>query len=159
MNSQFVKKNSYKISNISKKHDNKNIRENKDKTMINKFIISNQEFMKNYRKNHSKTPNKIKRQNPMFLINKNIETKKRSNSKKNIKREINHISSYNSRPLSSSNISKNNNINKYNTKNRINKPNYISNQYQYNYKKNTNKLFSEAIILFQTDSIQTKNLI
>ena len=89
----------------------------------------------------------------MFLINKNIETKKRSNSKKNIKREINHISSYNSRPLSSSNISKNNNINKYNTKNRINKPNYISNQNQYNYKKNTNKLSrSESFSILRSNN-------
>ena len=122
MNSRVIKKNSNMISNMSKKQDNKNIRDNKDKTMINKFIINNQEFMKNYRKKHSKTPNKIKRQNPMFLINKNSEIKRHSNSKKNIKAEINNpISSYNTRPPSSSNISKNNNINKYNTKNRINK--------------------------------------
>ena len=109
MNSRVIKKNSNMISNMSKKQDNKNIRDNKDKTMINKFIMNNQEFMKNYRKKHSKTPNKIKRQNPIFLINKNSETKRHSNSKKNIKAEINNpISSYNTRQPSSSNISKNN---------------------------------------------------
>ena len=141
MNSRVIKKNSNMISNMSKKQDNKSIRDNKDKTNFNKFIINNQEFMKNYRKKHSKTPNKIKRQNPMFLINKNSETKRHSNSKKNIKAEINNpISSYNTRPPSSSNISKNNNINKYNTKNRINKSNNISNQNQFCNKKNANKL-------------------
>ena len=47
----------------------KNVKENKDKTMINKFLMSNQEFMNNYRKKHSKTPNKVRRQNHMFVIN------------------------------------------------------------------------------------------
>ena len=154
MNSRVIKKNSNMISNMSKKQDNKNIRDNKDKTMINKFIINNQEFMKNYRKKHSKTPNKIKRQNPMFLINKNSETKRHSNSKKNIKAEINNpISSYNTRPPSSSNISKNNNINKYNTKNRINKSNNISNQNQFCNKKNANKLSrSESFSILRSNN-------
>ena len=48
MNSGCIKKNSYIISNLSQKHYNKKIKENKDKTMINKFIMSNQEFMNNY---------------------------------------------------------------------------------------------------------------
>ena len=154
MNSRVIKKNSNMIPNMSKKQDNKNIRDNKDKTMINKFIINNQEFMKNYRKKHSKTPNKIKRQNPMFLINKNSETKRHSNSKKNIKAEINNpISSYNTRPPSSSNISKNNNINKYNTKNRINKSNNISNQNQFCNKKNANKLSrSESFSILRSNN-------
>jgi len=154
MNSRVIKKNSNMISNMSKKQDNKNIRDNKDKTMINKFIINNQEFMKNYRKKHSKTPNKKKRHNPMFLINKNSETKRHSNSKKNIKAEINNpISSYNTRPPSSSNISKNNNINKYNTKNRINKSNNISNQNQFCNKKNANKLSrSESFSILRSNN-------
>ena len=127
MNSQVIKKNSYMISNMGKKQDNKNIRDNKDKTMINKFIINNQEFMKNYRKKHSKTPNKIKRQNPMFLINKNSETKRHSNSKKNIKAEINNpISSYNTR---------------------------LSNQNQFCNKKNANKLSrSESFSILRSNN-------
>ena len=72
--------------------------------MINKFLMSNQEFMNNYRKKHSKTPNKLRRQNQMFLINKNSETKKRSKSKKNL------ISPYNNKLLAPNNIYKNKKI-------------------------------------------------
>ena len=113
-----MKKNSYIISNISQKHYNKKIKENKDKTMINKFIMSNQEFMNNYRKKHSKTPNKVRRQNHMFVINKNSESKKRSNSKKNI------ISPNKNKQFVSNNISKSKNISKNNSKNLV-KNNYF----------------------------------
>ena len=118
MNSGCIKKNSYIISNISQKHYNKKIKENKDKTMINKFIMSNQEFMNNYRKKHSKTPNKVRRQNHMFVINKNSESKKRSNSKKNI------ISPNKNKQFVSNNISKSKNISKNNSKNLV-KNNYF----------------------------------
>ena len=119
MNSREIKKNSFNIANRVKNNDNKH----KDRNMINKFIVNNQEFMKNYRKKHSKTPNKIRRQNPMFLINKNSEIKKHSHSKKNLLKENNpQISSYNKKPSSySNNLKKNNNITIYNSKNKINK--------------------------------------
>jgi hypothetical protein len=81
MNSQYKKKNQYFFSNRSSNQDIKNNRENKEKNMINKFLLNNKEFMKNYRKKYSKTPNKLKAQNSMFLNNKNINIGRYSNSK------------------------------------------------------------------------------
>ena len=82
MNSKNIKKNSYFFSNRSPNKDIKNNRENKDKNMMNQFLLNNQEFMKNYRKKYSKTPNKLKRQNPIFINNKNINIARYTNSKK-----------------------------------------------------------------------------
>ena len=158
MNTRCIKKNSYNISNRGQKQDNKNIRENKEKTMINKFVVSNQEFMNNYRKKQSKTPNKVKRQNPIFLINKNSETKKNSNSKKNIKRENNKpFSSYNNKPSSSSDVY--DNITKYDLKSTINNSDNKCDQNQYNNNKNTHKLTrSESFSILRADnSIFNKN--
>ena len=120
MNSQYKKKNQYFFSNRSSNQDIKNNRENKEKNMINKFLLNNKEFMKNYRKKYSKTPNKLKAQNSMFLNNKNINIGRYSNSKKK-----NKIPSYNSKQ----NLFFNNNTNhkisksKSNSKNRLNKSN------------------------------------
>ena len=120
MNYQYKKKNQYIFSNRSSNQDIKNNRENKEKNMINKFLLNNKEFMKNYRKKYSKTPNKLKAQNSMFLNNKNINIGRHSNSKKK-----NKIPSYNSKQ----NLFFNNNTNhkisksKSNSKNRLNKSN------------------------------------
>ena len=159
MNSKCTKKNSYIISNREQKQNNKYKHENKDKNIINKFLVNNQEFMKNYRKKHSKTPNKIRRQNPMFLINKNSETKKHSHSKKNIFQENNNkIFSYNNKPISYYNNSKDKKITKYNTKSRINKSSTRQNKKLYSKTNNSNKLTrSESFsILRSNNSISNK---
>ena len=120
MNSKNVKKNSYFFSNRSPKKDIKNNHENKDKNLINQFLLNNQEFMKNYRKKYSKTPNKLKRQNPMFVNNKNINIVRYSNSKKK-----NKLTSYRSQQILfyNNNINHKNSKSKSNSKTKINKSN------------------------------------
>ena len=146
MNSLSLKKNSYLVSHLSQKHYIKNVKENKDKTMINKFLMSNQEFMNNYRKKHSKTPNKLRRQNQMFLINKNSETKKRSKSKKNL------ISPYNNKLLAPNNIYKNKKIFQNNSKNLSNNNNYyrfintkLSRSESFSIIRSNNSIFNNSI--------------
>ena len=146
MNSLSLKKNSYLVSQLSQKHYIKNVKENKDKTMINKFLMSNQEFMNNYRKKHSKTPNKLRRQNQMFLINKNSETKKRSKSKKNL------ISPYNNKLLAPNNIYKNKKIFQNNSKNLSNNNNYyrfintkLSRSESFSIIRSNNSIFNNSI--------------
>ena len=120
MNSKNVKKNSYIFSNRSPKKDIKNNHENKDKNIINQFLLNNQEFMKNYRKKYSKTPNKLKRQNPMFVNNKNINIVRYSNSKKK-----NKLTSYRSQQILfyNNNINHKNSKSKSNSKTKLNKSN------------------------------------
>ena len=120
MNSKNVKKNSYIFSNRSPKKDIKNNHENKDKNLINQFLLNNQEFMKNYRKKYSKTPNKLKRQNPMFVNNKNINIVRYSNSKKK-----NKLTSYRSQQIlyHNNNINQKNSKSKSNSKTKLNKSN------------------------------------
>ena len=156
MNSREVKKNSYIAYYRDQKQNNKYSQENKDRNLINKFIMSNQEFMKNYRKKQSKTPNKLRRQNPMFLINKNSETKKRSYSKKNMLRgNYNHNSSYNNKQIyyNNDNPNKNQNLVKYNSKNRINKSSNRFNFKQFNNSQNNNKLTrSESFSILRSNN-------
>ena len=120
MNSKNVKKYSYIFSNRSPKKDIKNNHENKDKNLINQFLLNNQEFMKNYRKKYSKTPNKLKRQNPMFVNNKNINIVRYSNSKKK-----NKLTSYRSQQILfyNNNINHKNSKSKSNSKTKLNKSN------------------------------------
>ena len=121
MNSQCKKKNSFISSNRRKKQDNKSNIENKDKNMMNKYLLNNKEFMKNYRRKYSKTPSRIRKQSPTFQINKNLISSKYSNTKKNNLNENILISSYNNKPNYFYNNSKNNNKSKISSKNRLSK--------------------------------------
>ena len=136
MNSKNVKKNSYFFSTRSPNQGIKNNRENRDKNLMNKFLLNNQEFMKNYRKKYSKTPNKLRRQNPMFLNNKNINIARYSNSKK--KNKI--TSNQGQQNLFYNNVNQRNIMSKSNSKSRISKSNNKHNKQNNTYNRTLNKL-------------------
>ena len=137
MNSHLKKKNSYNGSNRKLKQDNKDNIKAKDKKLMNKFILNNQELINNFRKKNSKTPNKVRKQSPSFLINnKKIDSAKLSRTKKN---NLNEIDSYNM-------IKKSNLLSAKNNKNRKNKSNNNSQQ------KNKNNNISNSNVLSRSES-------
>ena len=157
MNSKNIKKNSYFFSNISPNKDIKNNRENKDKNMMNQFLLNNQEFMKNYRKKNSKTPNKLKRQNPIF-INKNINIARYTNSKKK-----NKLTSYRSQQNlfynNNNNIKQKNSKSKSNSKNKLSKSNNKYNKQNSSSNRSLNKLTrSESFSILRNNKNNLDNI-
>ena len=158
MNSKNIKKNSYFFSNRSPNKDIKNNRENKDKNMMNQFLLNNQEFMKNYRKKYSKTPNKLKRQNPIF-INKNINIARYTNSKKK-----NKLTSYRSQQNlfynnNNNNIKQKNSKSKSNSKNKLSKSNNKYNKQNSSSNRSLNKLTrSESFSILRNNKNNLDNI-
>ena len=158
MNSKNIKKNSYFFSNGSPNKDIKNNRENKDKNMMNQFLLNNQEFMKNYRKKYSKTPNKLKRQNPIF-INKNINIARYTNSKKK-----NKLTSYRSQQNlfynnNNNNIKQKNSKSKSNSKNKLSKSNNKYNKQNSSSNRSLNKLTrSESFSILRNNKNNLDNI-
>ena len=158
MNSKNIKKNSYIILNREQKQNNKYKHENKDKNIINKFLVNNQEFMKNYRKKYSKTPNKLKRQNPIF-INKNINIARYTNSKKK-----NKLTSYRSQQNlfynnNNNNIKQKNSKSKSNSKNKLSKSNNKYNKQNSSSNRSLNKLTrSESFSILRNNKNNLDNI-
>ena len=159
MNSKNIKKNSYFFSNRSPNKDIKNNRENKDKNMMNQFLLNNQEFMKNYRKKYSKTPNKLKRQNPIFINNKNINIARYTNSKKK-----NKLTSYRSQQNlfynnNNNNIKQKNSKSKSNSKNKLSKSNNKYNKQNSSSNRSLNKLTrSESFSILRNNKNNLDNI-
>ena len=113
MNSKFKKKNSFTLSTRLQKKDNKYSRENREKNLMNKFFLNNKELLNNYRKKQSKTPNKLRKQSPVFVV-KNINTAKNSYlNKQNLINNHSQVPLYNNQPISlynNNNFFKNNKL-------------------------------------------------
>ena len=113
MNSKFKKKNSFTLSTRLQKKDNKYSRENREKNLMNKFFLNNRELLNNYRKKQSKTPNKLRKQSPVFIV-KNINTAKNSYlNKQNLINNHSQVPLYNNQPISlynNNNFFKNNKL-------------------------------------------------
>ena len=159
MNSKNIKKNSYFFSNRSPNKDIKNNLENKDKNMMNQFLLNNQEFMKNYRKKYSKTPNKLKRQNPIFINNKKINISRYTNSKKK-----NKLTSYRSQQNlfynnNNNNIKQKNSKSKSNSKNKLSKSNNKYNKQNSSSNRSLNKLTrSESFSILRNNKNNLDNI-
>ena len=146
MNSKNIKKNSYFFSNRSPNKDN------------NQFLLNNQEFMKNYRKKYSKTPNKLKRQNPIFINNKNINIARYTNSKKK-----NKLTSYRSQQNlfynNNNNIKQKNSKSKSNSKNKLSKSNNKYNKQNSSSNRSLNKLTrSESFSILRNNKNNLDNI-
>ena len=92
MKSKLCKKNNNNIFTKNKKNDFKNSQEYKKNNNINKFLFNNPDLIKNFRKNNSKTPNKLRKKSPYYLTNNsNIICSKKQKSKdmSNLKKNIN----------------------------------------------------------------------
>ena len=113
MNSKFKKKNSFTLSTRLQKKDNKYSRESREKNLMNKFFLNNRELLNNYRKKQSKTPNKLRKQSPVFVV-KNINTAKNSYlNKQNLINNHSQVPLYNNQPISlynNNNFFKNNKL-------------------------------------------------
>ena len=92
MKSRIKKNNSNNFLNKSNKNEFKNNQEYKYNNMMNRLLFNNQEFLKNFRRNNSKTPSKIRTKNPLTSsLNSNFLKQKKNKSKDliNMKTNIN----------------------------------------------------------------------
>ena len=126
--------------------------------MMNQFLLNNQEFMKNYRKKYSKTPNKLKRQNPIFINNKNINIARYTNSKKK-----NKLTSYRSQQNlfynNNNNIKQKNSKSKSNSKNKLSKSNNKYNKQNSSSNRSLNKLTrSESFSILRNNKNNLDNI-
>ena len=115
--------------------------------------------MKNYRKKYSKTPNKLKRQNPIFIINKNINIARYTNSKKK-----NKLTSYRSQQNlfynnNNNNIKQKNSKSKSNSKNKLSKSNNKYNKQNSSSNRSLNKLTrSESFSILRNNKNNLDNI-
>ena len=91
----------------------KSIQENKNNNMMNKLLYNNPELLKNFKRNNSKTPSKLRMKNSFSsLCNSNILNRKKNKSKDMTNTKINIIKNGQKRKQNTKNFNNKNNFKK-----------------------------------------------